>query len=299
MRVRALSYAVFQTSRPSQLLLIVGVYLLGATIGVAKGTSVAERALVFGVIPLLCISASVHYANEYADYETDALTNRTPFSGGSGALHETGLPRTIPLYAGIVTAALGVTATAVLWVTGWVPVPAVGLLAVIGLAGWQYSVGPLKLAWRGFGEVTNAALGGLVLPMYGGAVLDGPLLRVGLASIPFFLVVWLNLFATQWPDRAADRAVGKRTLAVQWPRRRLQSSYRTLAVLAGLSLAVLHPTFPGPDVLPTTVVLASLAVTPLVLWGGWGYTKREVPLPTVSAMVGLAVCQFAGWLFVL
>lgn len=299
MNTRALLYVLVGTSRPSQLLLIAGVYLLGATIATANGAAFDENVLAVGLVPLLCVSASVHYANEYADYETDALTNRTPFSGGSGALHETGLPRTVPLYAGATAGLTGGVLTVGLWIVDWLPVAGVGLLAVITVAGWQYSVGPLKLAWRGWGEVTNAALGGLVLPMYGAAVLGGPLVTVGLASVPFFLLVWLNLFATQWPDREADAAVGKRTLAVQWSPGRLRRAYATLAGATGLSLVVLHPAFVGPGVLPTAVVLASFAVMPLLLWGGWGYTRREVPFPTVSAMVGLAVCQFGGWLWVL
>lgn len=298
MSMRALLYVLVQTSRPSQLLLIAGVYLLGATIATANGATVDERTIAVGVVPLLALSASVHYANEYADYETDALTDRTPFSGGSGALHETGVSRRVSLYAGTTAAVIGGTLTGALSVIGLLSPAGVGLLAVITVAGWQYSVGPLKLAWRGWGEVTNAALGGLVLPMYGAAVIDGPLVTVGLASVPFFLLVWLNLFATQWPDRDADAAVGKRTLAVQWSSRRLRRTYVTLAGGAGLSLVILHPAFFWPSVLPTAVVLASLAVTPLVLWGARGYTRREVPLPTVSAMVGLAICQFAAWLWV-
>ncbi|MEA5387801.1 hypothetical protein VB779_12690 [Haloarculaceae archaeon H-GB11] len=47
------------------------------------------------------------------------------------------------------------------------------------------------------GELDNAALGGLVLPVYGASVLDDPLLTTALAVVPFFLVVLLNLIATQ------------------------------------------------------------------------------------------------------
>lgn len=299
MSVRTVLYVVFHTSRPSQLLLIAGVYLFGAVVAVAHGAALSRELLAIGAVPLLLVSASVHYANEFADYETDARTERTPFSGGSGALHETGLPRTVPLYTGVSCLALGTVLTGVLWVTGWLPTPAVGLLGIITVFGWQYSVFPLKLAWRGLGEVTNAALGGLVLPMYGAAVLEGGLLTVGLASVPFFLFVLLNLFATQWPDREADAAVGKRTLAVRWPPERLRAAYVAIALFAGLSLVVLHPAAPGPAVLPTVVVLASLLVVPLVVWAARGYTKRHVPWPTVGAMVGLVLVQFVGWLWVL
>lgn len=295
MDVRTVAYVVVQTSRPSQLLLIAGVYLLGLVIAAANGVTPAESTALIGLFPLLCCSASVHYANEFADAETDARTERTPFSGGSGALAETGLSRSVPLIAGLSSLAVGLTGAVILWASGWLSTQAVGLLFVIVVLGWQYSVRPLKLAWRGLGEVTNAALGGLALPVYGAAVVGGPLGTVALASVPFALVVLLNLFATQWPDRAADAAVGKRTLAVRWSRRRLRVVYGGIAVVAGVSLVGLY-VVPSPPVVSGPVVLASLPVAPLVVWGAWGYTRRHVPLPTVAAMVSLAALQLLGWL---
>ncbi|PSP27043.1 1,4-dihydroxy-2-naphthoate octaprenyltransferase [Halobacteriales archaeon QH_2_65_14] len=290
MRRSTLARVLFETSRPSQLLLILVVYLFGALAAAANGAAFATRPFALGAVPLLCLSASVHYANEYADYGTDALTERTPFSGGSGALQRTNAPRTVPLYAGFVAMTAGTVATATLFVRGWLAASAVGVLVLATAVGWQYSVGPLRLAWRGWGELTNAALGGLALPVYGAAVLDGPLGNVALASIPFFLVVWLNLFATQWPDREADAAVGKRTLAVRWSPRRLRRAYVGIALAAALSVVALHGA-----VLPTVLVLASVAVTPLLIWGAWGYTRRHVPWPTVSAMVALVVLQCLAW----
>ncbi|MEA5409300.1 prenyltransferase [Haloarculaceae archaeon H-GB2-1] len=99
-------------------------------------------------------------------------------------------------------------------------------------------------------------------------------MTTALAVVPFFLVVLLNLIATQWPDREADAAVGKRTFAVRWSARRLRRSYVALAILAFGSLFALHPT-----ILPTPVVLASLPVAPLTAWAASCYTSRHVPSP--------------------
>ncbi|WP_336328344.1 prenyltransferase [Halovenus sp. HT40] len=291
---RTLARVIFETSRPSQLVLVLGVYAFGAKIALASGATLSVPALLSGAVVLLPLAASIHYANEYADYETDAMTDRTPFSGGSGALHRTGLPRTVPLAAGAVSLAAGIVLTAALAFVGLLPVRAVAILAVSVAFGWQYSVGPLKLAWRGLGELDNAVLGGLALPVYAAAVLDGPLGFVALASVPFFLLVLLNLFATQWPDREADERAGKRTLAVQWPKRRLRYTYVGIAVLAALSLLIL-----AVDLLPAVVVGASLPVTPLVVWGASGYTERTVPWPTVTAMVALLALQAGAWCWLL
>lgn len=278
------------SSRPSQLLLVAGVYLFGVTVAAANDTTLASGRVALGAVPLLAVSASIHYANEYADHETDALTDPTPFSGGSGALVETDVPRTFVLRLALGALAAGLLAAAALALTGVLGPSALAVLVGATVAGWQYSLGPLRLAWRGWGELTNAALGGLALPVYGAAVVEGPLATVALASLPFALLVLLNLFATQWPDREADAAVGKRTLAVQWSARRLRVAYLTVALLAGGSLVALHPA-----VVPTAVALASLPVAPLVVWAAYGYTRRELPWPSVTAMVGLAVLQFVAW----
>jgi 1,4-dihydroxy-2-naphthoate octaprenyltransferase len=281
------------SSRPSQLLLVVGVYLLGVTVAVASDATLAGRQVALGAVPLVAVSASIHYANEYADHETDALTDRTPFSGGSGALVETEVPRGFVVRLALATLTLGLSVAGALAFAGVLGADALAVLVGATVAGWQYSVGPLRLAWRGWGELTNAALGGLALPVYGAAVVEGPLVRVALAVLPFALLVLLNLFATQWPDREADTVAGKRTLAVRWPVSRLRRAYAGIALLAGGSLLALHPA-----VLPTAVVLASLPVAPLVAYGAYGYTRRQVPWPTVTAMVALAVLQFAAWAWV-
>lgn len=281
---------VVASSRPSQLLLVVGVYLFGVTISVAGDTVLDGRRVALGAAPLLALAASIHYANEYADHETDAITERTPFSGGSGALPGTGVWRRFVGSLAVGFLAVGLLTAAGLGFAGTLDPDALAVLVGATVAGWQYSLGPLRLAWRGWGEVTNAALGGLALPVYGAAVLDGPLSRVALASLPFALLVLLNLFATQWPDREADAAVGKQTLAVRWSARRLRVTYTTVAVLAGMTVLALHPA-----VLPTPVVLASLPVSPLVGYAAYGYTRRRLPWPSVTAMVGLAILQFAAW----
>ncbi|ELZ33200.1 prenyltransferase [Halorubrum tebenquichense] len=216
---RTVLVALWRMSRPAQIALIALVYALGVAIALGRGATVDPADVGIGLAVLVPVAASVHYANEYADAETDALTDRTPFSGGSGALAETGLPRRLALRAAVGSAAIGLLLLA--WAAGPLgrrPLSAVHavLLGGILLVGWQYSVGPLRLAWRGLGEVTNAALGGIALPLYGFAVVTGELtLDAVLATAPFALVVFVNLLETQWPDRRADAAVGKQTLATR------------------------------------------------------------------------------------
>lgn len=286
-----------EMSRPDQLLLMGLLYATGTLAALGGGATLDVPQVVTGFLLFLPVAVSVHYANEYADYETDHLTTRTPFSGGSGALVRTGLPRGLALRAAV--AALAVAVVAVGVVAGFelgggpalVPdAAALGLLAVVAVLGWQYSLPPLALAWRGWGELDNALLGGVLLPVYAVAVAGEVTVGSVLAFLPFGCVVFVNLLATTWPDREADAAVGKDTLATRLSTGRLRSLYAGGLLASGVSLAVFHA---GP--VPALVCRASLLATPLLVWGLVTYTRQRSPFPTVAGMIVFAGAQFVAW----
>lgn len=281
----------WKMSRPSQLLLIVVVYALGVAMGVARGATFESATTFVGAVVLLPLAASVHYVNEYADVETDALTDRTRFSGGSGALVETGLPARTGLRAATVSLVVGAAVAVVTVAAGLLSVPAVGWLVVVVVAGWAYSVGP-RLVARGLGEVTNAVLGGLVLPLYGVAVVGGPLDPTAvLALLPFGLYVFANLLATQWPDRSADGRTGKRTLPTRWSVTRLRRAHWTTTAATFALFGLL----PLTGHLPRLVGWSCLVATPAAAVASRRYTRVRSPFPSVATMVGLAVIQLLAW----
>ena len=288
---RKLARGLWLMARPSQVALIVLVYALGLSMAAGLGSRLEPSTAFWGLLPLLPSAASVHYANEYADYETDALTTRTPFSGGSGAFVETELPRRTALAASVVAGAVGL---GLLVAVGPRSVAAVGLLLAILLAGWQYSLPPLQFAWHGLGALTNALIGGVLLPLYGYAVVtDTVTTTAALATIPFALVVFVNLLETTWPDRSADAAVGKRTLVARLPVRSVRALYVVGSVAAAGSVLVL-----AGSVLPLPVAVVTLAPMVGLAWGIARFTRREAPLPAVLTMVVVAAASTAGWLAV-
>ena len=292
---RVVLVALWQMSRPAQLALIALVYAFGVAMAFGRGAEAGAVAV--GLAALLPTAASVHYANEYADAETDALTDRTPFSGGSGALAESGLSRRLALWAAVASGAIGLTL-----ITGFASplggralstVPAALLVGIL-VAGWQYSVGPLRLAWQGLGEATNAVLGGVALPLYGFAVVAGEVTAAAaLATLPFGATVFVNLLETTWPDRRADAAVGKRTLATRWSPRRLRAAY----ALGGATAAVATVALVG-RALPPVVAAATLLPLVGLVPGYRRFTRREEPLPAVATMVAMAATTTVAWGFV-
>jgi 1,4-dihydroxy-2-naphthoate octaprenyltransferase len=286
-----LIWALFAMSRPAQLVLIAFVYLFGSVISLANGVHLNVGTFWMGLLALLPLSASVHYANEYADHETDARTMRTPFSGGSGALLRTGLHQIVALRAAWIAAVVGALIAFIAFERGFLSPSAFGILTLGTFFGWMYSLKPLALGWRGLGELDNALLGGVMLPLYGYVAQEGNVdAWVIMALLPFGASVFINLLATTWPDRVADEMVGKRTLATRLPVQYLRLLYWSVALGIVLSLfLLLH------RVLPLSVVAGSLLTAPVILWGGLRYTRQHSPFPTVAAMVLLLFAQTIAW----
>jgi 1,4-dihydroxy-2-naphthoate polyprenyltransferase len=282
---------LFKMSRPAQILLLTGVYIFGSIITVALGISLNIATFTIGLLVFIPTSASIHFANEYADFDTDALTERTPYSGGSGALSESGMPRRTALIAAWASLLLASALAIVSWRMGLLSSLALVILAIGVLFGWMYSLPPLALAWHGWGEVTNAFLGGMLVPVYAYSVQTGAVSgEIILASLPFCLLVFNNLLATQWPDRLADSAVGKRTLVTRWSIQRLSWIYFAAASIAYLSLLLYRG-----SIFPSPVVWSSFLVLPVVIWGGLDFTHRRSPFTSVAAMVFLLIIQTAAW----
>jgi 1,4-dihydroxy-2-naphthoate octaprenyltransferase len=155
----------------------------------------------------------------------------------------------------------------------------------------MYSLPPLALAWRGWGELDNALLGGVALPLYAYLVQSGELDPwVILIFIPFGMLVFINLLATTWADRDADGAVGKFTLATRWNTIRLRRVYLAVAAGAFVYLGMFNRLL-----YPQPVLIASLLVIPILVWGFITYTRQHSPFPTVAAMAVYLMIQITVW----
>lgn len=240
----------------------------------------------------LCAHISVNMLNEYADFRSglDATTRRTPFSGGSGALPAQ------PQWAGAVLAAgllaLGVTLAVgweVLRLRGWaiLPIGLAGVLLVLLYTPWitrqpllcllapGLGVGPLMVAG------THVALGGHNLPA-----------ALAASWVPGCLASAL-LLLNQFPDREADRVVGRRNLVIVYGRpwaARLVLALHGLAA-AGLVLFVVLRWLPAP----TLWGLAPMALA--VPMGRWllrygDEPERLLPAMTLNVVVALTAPLF-------
>lgn len=285
------AFALWGMARPLIMSSVVLVYIDGLLIARAHGYAISGEKIIWGLAALLLISLSIHYANEYADYETDALTRPTRYSGGSGVLARGDVPRILALQAAWVTLTLGFAVAVIGFWVGVLSLIAVIFLIIGAFGGWMYSLPPLKLAWRGWGELDNALLGGMLLHLYGYVVL-GARITPGIVAVfvPFTLLAFNNLLATTWADREADSQVGKNTLATQFSAQQLRRLYAAVAIAAFALLPLL-----GGWALPSHVVHVSFLALPFVFWGWRTYTRLHVPYPTSNAMMVWLLAQMIAW----
>lgn len=278
---------LWRTLRPRFLLLApacVSVGLASASRQPGVAISAADVALVLG--GAVAAHASVNVLNEWHDAVSglDASTERTPFSGGSGALQAR--PDGVPL-----ALALGLLLLALTVAVGLVLLARHGLVLLpIGLAGLA-----LVLAYTPW--ITRHPWLCLLAPGLG----FGPLMVVGaqlsltgrhsptawVASlVPMALVSGL-LLLNQFPDVAADRRVGRRHLPLLWGRP------RAARVLAGLFVAGFGALAwgAGSAALPVAVLLLLPAAAPAAWVASQAMRHADAPAALLPAMATLvALC---------
>jgi 1,4-dihydroxy-2-naphthoate polyprenyltransferase len=259
----SLGWLVLRTTRLPFLTATIVPVLLGIAIAARQGSFDLLTA-VLTIIGAACVQLGLNVANDVFDAvqgADDANVTPTQFSGGSRVIQYglVSLRRMAGLSAAFYLAA-GVIGLVLLALRGS---PA---LLVIGVVGFVVSVGytapPLKLVYRGLGELAVAAgfgplmlLGAFVVQTRG-ALSWEPVV----ASLPVALLVALILYVNEIPDRRGDARAGKRTLPVRLSRQTVVTGYRLAA--AGAYLILVAGVVLG--VLPIPALLALLTI-PLAL----------------------------------
>ena len=178
-------------------------------------------------IALLQMASNV--INDYFDSvsKNDWLNNNpTPFSGGSRLIQKNLLaPKEVFIGSLIIFAAGATLGIIIVIMTRSLFVLSLGVIGLLG--GLFYTAPPLKLGYRTAGEITIAFLFG-ILPVYGayyiqtGTIDFIPLLPAIIMAVMVFLII----FANEFPDFEADKAVSKKTLVVTLGTRKAAIFYR-------------------------------------------------------------------------
>jgi 1,4-dihydroxy-2-naphthoate polyprenyltransferase len=193
-------------------------YLVGASAAMQLQGAFHAASFWWGLLCLFFIEVAAVLTNERFDVETDRDNrNFGPFTGGSRVLIEGKLSPGEVNHGIVVALGLAAASGAALMLAAAPGGAVVLMLAVLAVLALGYTAPPLKLSYRGLGELDVAITHSLC------AVLCGFLFQGGawsapepwLLSLPLFFAVLPGITLSGVPDHDADRLAGKRTLAVR------------------------------------------------------------------------------------
>lgn len=207
---------LLRLARPQFLLTSLALYLLGASWALVLGAPYSLSRMILGYLIVLPAHLSVSFSNDYFDVGVDTLGNPTAFAGGSGILvdhPELRSPaRRIALVLMVCSLALGVLFVLLYSYPIWF----VGYVTLGNLLGWFYAAPPLRLAYRGLGELSTGLVAGLLLPGMGYVAVRGHMDLDGLLFLmPMTLYGLAFIVTVEIPDLEVDRLGNKRTLVAR------------------------------------------------------------------------------------
>lgn len=242
-------------------------YAVGSLLAVSSGVNVSLFWI--GYLALFALEAATVLSNEYFDFESDRNNNHPgPFNGGSRVLVDGSLS------PGEMLAGFGVALGLFIAASGWLlAMPATGVdsfavLAILTLLALGYTIPPLKLSYRGMGELDVAITHSIGVMLCGYVFQGGPWHHPlpWLLALPLGLAILPAIVLSGLPDREADRKAGKRTLAVR------------LGVNGAVALAMV------------AAVAASIAAIALMAYGlDQGAYGRAMYLVPLHAMILIGV----------
>lgn len=191
--------------------------LVGTALAYSATNTFNPALFILALLGMVALHAGANIANDYFDHTSGndwANKNVTPFSGGSQLIQQGLLsPKSVLIASWTALSITALIGIIILAITKSVFILVLGLIGLIG--GYFYTASPLRLGYRGAGELIIGMLFG-VLPVYGsyylqtGTIGFAPLLPGIIVAMLIFLVILINEF----PDAPADGAVNKRTLVV-------------------------------------------------------------------------------------
>ena len=289
-------------SRPFFLLGGILLYALGAAIAAFLGRPIDPTLYVIGQAIVTLLQLMTHYLNEYFDADADQENaSRTRLTGGSGALGEDGLPKSVALYAAVITLALATILSTAALITKAFPPMAWPVLLLGFFGAFFYSTPPLRLVSTGYGELVAAVVVAGLTPTFAFVLQTGELHRLLLMSTtPLIALCFAMVIVFELPDYATDLKHGKRTLMVRLGWSAAMRAHDAAIVFALFSFAIAFSFG-----LPPRVGLGALIVVPLAAAQIWqlnrirqGYPPRWTSL-TFSALALFAIAAYlelAGYL---
>jgi 1,4-dihydroxy-2-naphthoate octaprenyltransferase len=273
-------------------------FAFGALWAVLLGAPVYLSRILLGYLVLLPAHLSVSYSNDYFDIDVDKYDKPTIFTGGSGVLVDNpGLRKPakwIAITLILCSLALGIIYTKMYSFPIWF----LGFVVLGNLLGWFYSAPPIRLAYRGLGELSMAISIGLLIPGFGYLVTSGQMNWDGLLFIvPLTLYGLAFIINVEIPDMESDRLGNKRT----WVARKGRGFGFTVIAASFLLATLFFLCFPWltPRIYPIDFrILGILSLMPLTA-GCIGLLRRPIEKRSATRAVNAIMITIAALCFLM
>lgn len=283
-----------QAARPVALPLILLPLLMGQALFFFNQGYLAPEYLLYAAVFGVLYQIYLLYTNDHADEALDKSSEQYWLSGGSRVLPQ-GKLRGSDLRRGARIALVTLVAlTLFLAITQQRPWMVV-LLALSVLVCWAYNRPPLRLSYRGYGEILQGLGCGVLLPLIGYYLQQGTLFQFPWgALIPLYLLSHAGNIMTALPDYESDRKGGKHTFPVRHGERAAR-----IAVLLLFAAAFVCCYFFGPSISSThlaIVIMPAFLVLPGVVFTGLLHRADVANFQQCKRFVGwMSVSQ--AWFF--
>jgi 1,4-dihydroxy-2-naphthoate octaprenyltransferase len=294
----ARSFRLFiQLSRPLFLVGAALVYALGAGIARYLGSPIDWGVYFLGQGFVTALQLSAHYLNEFFDSPFDLENkNRTPFSGGSGAIGPGKLSRNTALIAAVISMTFLASITVLLIQYAPTTPNLVTLMFVSFLGALFYSTPPVRLADSGYGELVTSILVANLVPTFAFLLQYGDFHRLlTMTTFPLTALHLAMMIVFDLPDYATDIKHGKHNLLVRlgWQRAMSLHNLLILSAFLILGLAVWFR-------LPLAIALPAFLPLPLALLQIWQMRRIAAGAkPNWTTLTLTAVVLFASMAYLL
>ncbi len=239
-------------------------FSMGALLAVLFGAEFVLNKFILGCLIIFLSTWAVHYHNDYFDYKADHHVTPTPISGGSGVLIEHPEWRNLAKIMAISLISLAIIVSIIFTIIFSYPLTFVLFVIIANLLALFYAAPPIKLSYRGLGELGNSAIG-LLFPGLGFFAFMGTLnLQFLIFAVPIMLLQFLFTMSVEIPDMEGDRAGGKKTwIAIKGRRFGFK-----LITISGLLATISFLLMPYTNLFPKIInfnILAIITLIPLSL----------------------------------
>jgi 1,4-dihydroxy-2-naphthoate octaprenyltransferase len=273
----------FAETRPQFLLLSVVLAFLGSSIAWYDSLSTTRFSFHWGhallaFLGLLLCHISVNVLNDYFDYRSgiDLKTERTPFSGGSGILPAAQMKPRQVFWLGmgslIVAVPIGVYFVIV---AGWALLP---ILVVAALCTLLYTPLLTRMGWPEWAPGVGMGF----LPVVGMYFVQTGFYTspAFIAAIPSGILVHNLLLLNEFPDIAADREAGRRTLPITLGKQGAWLIYSALTI--AVYIWIIAWVIAGAMPVFALIALLTMPFALKAIWGGRHYNDLGQLVPAMS-----------------